>query len=371
MKLAPSPIPDPQIAEAFQGLRVQVDLADRRRALHTLLVASPYSGRDKAVVAAYLGAVLAQAGRRVVLVSGDLHQPELEALLDVESEPGLTDAAVQDLRLSQVLHRTGIPNLEIIPAGKPGAHPADVLASPAVGQVLKEAQAAADVVIVEAPPVLSGAEAAMLVPHCDGILLVLEAGRSTRAETLAAKTALEKVRDGAVFLGAVLTNAHDGRHARRYKAAPHLNRLGWPKRGHRGNGSRGDRGARRETAPQGGSLEHRTGAGQTSLSEQRSPRDTGSGGQVSWIGPDTEPEVQGERILHSRRSSGPPAGGPQRPRQNFDESSASEEVGPSSRTALEGGSSLSERLSAMDPNRSRPEPPHAHYRLGDTWAFGK
>jgi capsular exopolysaccharide synthesis family protein len=371
MKLAPSPIPDPGIAEAFQGLRVQVDLADRRRGLHTLLVASPYPGRDKAVVAAYLGAVFAQAGRRVVLVSGDLHQPELEALLDVESEPGLTDAAVEDLHLSQVLHRTGIPNLEIIPAGEPGAHPADVLASPAVGQVLKEAQTAADVVIIESPPVLTGAEAAMLVPHCDGILLVLQAGRSTRADTLAAKTALEKVRDGAVFLGAVLTNAHDGSHPRRYKATPHLSRLGWPKRRHRGNGSRGDRGVRPEAAPQGASLEHPTGPGHTSLSEQRSPPDASSGGRVSWIGPDTEPDVQRERIPQSRPSSGSPAGGPQRPRQEFDQSPPSRDVDPPSPTALEGGSSLSERVSGIDASGSRPEPPHAHYRLGDAWAFGK
>lgn len=208
-------IPDARVAEAFQGLRVQVDLAGRERPIRTLLVVAPDDVEEKTSVAAYLGMVFAQAGRRVVLVSGDLHRPHLERIFGVERGPGLGEVAADELGFRAVVHRTRVPNLGVVPAGTVAAHPADVLASPAVGLMLREAAAAADLVVVEGPPVLGSAEASLLVPYCDAVLLVLEAGRTSRAEASAAKAALEKVRDGAVFLGVVLANTRDGRRARR------------------------------------------------------------------------------------------------------------------------------------------------------------
>lgn len=216
-----SPIPDPRLAQAFQSLRVHVDLAGRERPLRTLLVASPGNGGDKTIVSAFLATALAQAGRRVIVVSADLHRPAIESVFDVAVAPGLGEAAEQDLGLTELACQTWIPNVVVLPAGVMGGHPADVLASARVGRILEQAQAAADVVVIEAPPVLAGAEASILVPNSDAVLLVLESGETTRAHALAAKTALEKVRNGATFLGSVLTNVADGRDVRRRNGRGH------------------------------------------------------------------------------------------------------------------------------------------------------
>lgn len=222
----PSPIPDARLAEAFQSLRIQIDLAAAERPLRTVLVASARNGGDKTLVTAYLGTVLAHAGRRTALISADLHRPELEGLFGVPESPGLGEASTGEPSPATLLRPTWIPNLMVVPAGSARAHPADVLASRAVGRVFETAQAASEWVLVEAPPVLAGAEAAILVPHSDGVLLVLEAGETSRAQAAAAKNALAKVRNGAVFLGVVLTNVPDGRDARRYNGQRRRGRPG-------------------------------------------------------------------------------------------------------------------------------------------------
>lgn len=229
-------IPDPRLAEAFQSLRVHIDLAARAQPLGSLLIASPY-GAEKTPVSAYLGTVLAQAGRRVVLVSADLHRPAIETLLGVATTPGLGEAATGRLGFRDLAQPTWVPGLEVVPAGTSDAHPADVLASASVSGTIDAAREAADVVLLEAPPVLASAESAILVPHSQAIVLVLEAGVTTREQALAAKAALEKVRDGAPFLGVVLTNVREARSARRYNGNGHRwgarngSRLGFATRG--------------------------------------------------------------------------------------------------------------------------------------------
>lgn len=213
----PSLIPDPKFAEAFQSLRVQIDLVPGDQdGGRVILIASPGNGGDKTVVAALLGAVLAQAGKRVVLVSADLHNRGLEAVFSPEDERGIAEVAAGMLDPMEVLRRSWIPNLGIVPAGSGTIHPADVLASPTTDLIFESAKAVSDVVIVEAPPVLAGEEAALLVPHCDAVILVLESGETTTSEAAAAKAVLEKVQNGASFLGAVMTGVPVGRKSRLY-----------------------------------------------------------------------------------------------------------------------------------------------------------
>lgn len=217
MKPVPALIPDPRLSEAFQSLRVQIELAGRERRLQTILVVSPHDGDTPAATAGFLGAAFAQSGRRVVLVSADLHRPKLESMFDVELTPGLAEAAADGIDPSTILRKTWVPNLGLAPAGAALGHPADVLASASTERVLEQARSVSDRVVVHGPPVLAGAEVAVLLPHSDGVILVLEAGRTTAEEASAAKAALEKVDDGAVLLGTVLANVSDGRDARRYK----------------------------------------------------------------------------------------------------------------------------------------------------------
>lgn len=211
----PSPIPDPRLAESFQSLRVQIDLAGAERPLRVLLVASPRNGGDKSVVAAYLATVFAQSGRRVVAVSADLHRAGLESFFAIDETPGLGEVAAGRAEPTACVKRSWIPNLAVVPAGVAEAHPADVLASKGVAEVFEVLRSAAELVIIEAPPVLAGAEASILVPYSDAVLLVVEAAETTREQALTAKSSLEKVKNGAVFLGAVMTNVQDGRDVRR------------------------------------------------------------------------------------------------------------------------------------------------------------
>lgn len=222
-----SVIPDARLAEAFHAARVQVDLARQAHPLRTILVASPLNGGDNSLVAACLSVVFTQTGRRAVVIAADLRHSRLEDLFGIRDAAGIGEVAAGKLEPGSVVRRTWVPDLFIVPAGSTQEHPADVLASPPVLRLLDLAQEAGDQVVIEAPPVLAGAEATILAPQCDGVLLVLEAGQTTRAQAVATKSALEKARNGAEFLGILLTNVKDGREARR------LNRRRTRRVGHR------------------------------------------------------------------------------------------------------------------------------------------
>lgn len=211
----PSVIPDARLAEAFQAARVQVDLARRAHPLRSILVASPLNGGDNSLVTACLGVAFAQTGRRTVLIAADLHRSALESLFGIENAAGIGEVAASELEPGSALRRTWVPDLFVVPSGTSRGHPADVLVSPGIARLLDLAQQVGDQVVIEAPPVLSGAEATILAPQCDGILLVLEAGETTRAQAIATKSALDKARNDAEFLGVLLTNVKDGREARR------------------------------------------------------------------------------------------------------------------------------------------------------------
>lgn len=238
-----SVIPDPRLAEAFQSLRVHIEVAAKPRSVRSLLVVAPH-GAQKTVVAAFLAAVFARAGRRVALISSDLHRPALEGMLGVQLSPGLGEVATAAASPEAVFQHTWIPGLSIASAGTTELHPADVLASEAVDRLFEVARATSDVVVIEAPPVLASAEAAILVPRCDAMVLVLEARGTTRTQALSAKNALEKVRNGAPLIGAVLTNVPDAPTARRYNGQAVIAQNGVSRRA-----LRRDNGAVRPTGP--------------------------------------------------------------------------------------------------------------------------
>jgi non-specific protein-tyrosine kinase len=100
---------------------------------------------------------------------------------------------------------TGVANLRLLPSGPALTNPVDLLNAPRFAALLAQLQAGADVLIIDAPPVLAVADAAVLSRKVDGVLLVFRAGRTKRDQAAKARALLAKA--NANLLGAVLTNA--------------------------------------------------------------------------------------------------------------------------------------------------------------------
>ena len=205
------PLTDPRspAADAYRGLRTNLLFSSVERPLRTLLVTSPTLQEGKSLAAANLAVSLAQGGRSVILVDGDLRRPAQPALWGLPNERGLTDLILNpDALADPPLQASGVDGLSLLFSGPNPPNPADLLGSKRMDAAIAALSARADVVLFDAPPVLAVTDAMLLGLKLDGVLLVLRAGETRRDHAEQAKALLEKVHIH--VLGAVLTDAHGG-----------------------------------------------------------------------------------------------------------------------------------------------------------------
>lgn len=196
-------INDPRsaVAEAYRRLRTNLEFVQLDRPLRTLLVTSAAPEADASTTIANLAVSMAQAGRRVIVVDCDLHQPRLHAVFGVDNGEGLTNV-LRQADGSIPLQPSSVGGLSVLTAGPEPDIPADLIASPAMETLISTLQEQADIVLFAAPPVVSVADAAVLASKVDGVLLVVHSGRTRREVAQRAKGMLERV--NACVVGAVL-----------------------------------------------------------------------------------------------------------------------------------------------------------------------
>jgi tyrosine-protein kinase len=192
------------VSEAYRTLRPSVLVAAAERGVKTIMVVSPSPGEGKSTTSANLGVVLAQADKRVVIVSADLRRPRLHEFFGLDNDQGLSQVLDGSRRLFDSLQRTAVENLAVLPSGPVPQNPAELLQSQAMRDLLREQGGVVDFILVDCPPILSVGDALGIAPFVDGVLFVADAGATTVDDAEAARTALDRV--GANFIGAVLND---------------------------------------------------------------------------------------------------------------------------------------------------------------------
>jgi len=193
--------------EAYRALRTNLLFSHGAGQLRSLIVTSTAPGEGKTITAANLAAVCAREDLRVLLVDCDLWRARVHKLFGLRREPGLTEVLQGRCDLAEAIQETTLPGLHLLAAGAYDANPSDVLKSEPLRRLLHRLGDQFDLVILDTPPVLALADAAILSAFADGVLLVVRAGRTDRAAVRQTLRQLSAV--GANVLGAVL-NDPDG-----------------------------------------------------------------------------------------------------------------------------------------------------------------
>jgi capsular exopolysaccharide synthesis family protein len=194
-------------AEAFRTLRTNLIFSQSIDELKSLVVTSSAPGEGKTTTSTNMAISLAQQGIRVVLVDCDLRKPRTHEVFSVPREPGLTNVIAGREALDQVIRTTETEGLSFIPAGVLPPNPSELLGGPRFRALIKELGERFDLVIMDTPPLLAAADAAILGRDADGVLLVVRAGHVDRAAVHQAMQQLATV--GAHLIGAAL-NDPDG-----------------------------------------------------------------------------------------------------------------------------------------------------------------
>ena len=194
--------PRSEAAEAYRTIRTAVYFAMGDRQAKTLLITSPSPGDGKSTLASNLAIAMAQAGRRVLLIDADCRHPTQDKIFEGREGVGLSTVLRGGARLEEALQRTNIEKLEILPCGPLPDNPAELLDSRAMADLISLTSQQYDLVLVDSPPVAEITDARILAATCDGVVLVLRAGRSTRRMAQQARDGLASV--GARILGVVI-----------------------------------------------------------------------------------------------------------------------------------------------------------------------
>lgn len=216
--------------EAYRSLRTSLQFARQEHELRTILVTSPAAQEGKTSTLANLGAVFAQAGHSVLMVSCDLRKPRLGEFFGIDEGAGLTTAILGEDTLENLIKPTpGTDNLWLLPSGPTPPNPAELLAGARAQELFARLRATFDLVLIDSPPVLPVTDAVVLSKDVDATLLVVAAFRTSASDVGRAAERLAQV--NARLVGLVLNEATRqgagyysgyGRHGGYYGTTPEL-----------------------------------------------------------------------------------------------------------------------------------------------------
>ncbi len=215
--------PDPSpLADSFRTVLTSIlfygQNGDRPR---VLVVSSANPGEGKTTIARNLGICLAEINLRVLLIDGDLRRQRLHQSFLIDGSKGLTEALRQPAgsSLADLIQRTKIPNLSLLPAGATGH--TTLLYSPRLPELIEHVRKEYDMVLIDTPPVLQMPDARVFGRYADAVVLVVRAEKTTRDVALLACDRLSE--DGTRVLGTIL-NDWDPKRARSYGYSNYYNR---------------------------------------------------------------------------------------------------------------------------------------------------
>ncbi|MDQ3808757.1 MAG: polysaccharide biosynthesis tyrosine autokinase, partial [Chloroflexota bacterium] len=174
-----------------------------------IMITSAAGNEGKSLTAANVAAVFAEAGRRVILVDADVHRPSQMRRFDISNRAGLSTLLVNpNASADSLVRETAVPGLRLLPAGPAPAAPSALYTSRRLEDRLSELREQCDVLVLDTPPVLGQPDAALLAPHVDGVVLVVDV-RTSRGRQV--RRALELLNAaGAQVWGAALNRVPVG-----------------------------------------------------------------------------------------------------------------------------------------------------------------
>lgn len=189
-------------AESFRQLRTNLQFVDVDNPIKVVVVTSSVAAEGKSSTATNMAATFAEAGRKVLLIEGDLRRPRVAEYLGLEGSIGLTNVLAGQVGLNEVLQKWGRGGMSVLPSGSIPPNPSELLGSQNMADLITAMKNVFEIVIIDTPPLLPVTDGAIAASLADGAILVVRHGKTSRSQVAAAVAALEAV--DARLLGSVL-----------------------------------------------------------------------------------------------------------------------------------------------------------------------
>ncbi len=197
--------PDEAAVESLRSFRMRLTRGAAGPVTRHVLITSATSGAGKTFVAANLAALLAVAGRRVLLIEADLRHPKLHQYFDAPRAQGLAEVLSGTAAFDLVARTEVLPRVDLLLAGKPDDNPADLLSSASLRALLDRVGAQYDHVVFDSAPILPAGDGLAIAQLPVATYLVARAEHTTLHELQEAARRLDGV--GADVRGVIFNGA--------------------------------------------------------------------------------------------------------------------------------------------------------------------
>jgi len=192
------------ISEQYRTIRTNIQFAAVDQEMQIIMVTSAAPGEGKSTTSSNLAVVMAQQGKKVLLVDADLRKPTVHYTFNQTNTFGLTNVLMKKIELNEAVNSTDVDNLYVLTSGPIPPNPAELLGSKMMKELLLQIRNEFDTIIVDTPPILAVTDAQIVANSCDGTVLVISSGK---AEIEEAKKATEMLQSSSsTLLGAILNN---------------------------------------------------------------------------------------------------------------------------------------------------------------------
>ena len=183
--------PKSAIAETYRSLRTSLQFSGVDKPVKSVIITSGNPGEGKSTTVANLAIATAQMGMKTLIVDADLRKPVQHSLFGFKKEPGLIDALGNDHLQDDLLRKTEVDNLWLLPCGTIPPNPSELLGSKAMKNLQQNLLEEFDHIFYDTPPVIAVTDAVVLSTIVDSLALIIKFG-STAAQSVNHATNLLK-----------------------------------------------------------------------------------------------------------------------------------------------------------------------------------
>ncbi|ASK63731.1 tyrosine protein kinase [Virgibacillus phasianinus] len=183
--------PDSIVSDQFRAIRTNINFLTEKRKHRLFIITSPGEGEGKSTTTANLAVSMAHQKEKILLIDANLRNPIIHDVFKIPNELGLTSILTGKVRAESAIQQTDIGNLEIITSGATLFNPAELLGNEQMTTLLKTVADLYDIVLIDSPPVLDSTETRVLANQCDGVVIVLNRGKTAIEKTIESRRVLE------------------------------------------------------------------------------------------------------------------------------------------------------------------------------------
>lgn len=182
--------PESIISEQYRTIRANIQFSSLDHQYKTILITSPGYMEGKSLTAANLAISMAQLGKKILLVDADLRKPTIHTIFQLEHSIGLSNVLTGETTVEEAVLQTEVQGLEILTSGTISKHPADLLSSSKLAQLIEVVKKKYDLVLFDSSPILDVTDSRLLANRCEGTVLVIRNGKTKTNEATEAKRLL-------------------------------------------------------------------------------------------------------------------------------------------------------------------------------------